>query len=124
MANRIFVEKRPEFRSEAESLRRELNNTLGLGLKSLRIVAVYDLFGFSPELLESTRYSVFGERATDTVTDTLDLEGVPSLAVEPLPGQFDQRADAARACVRLIQPGADIEITSARLYIFDDTLVT
>ncbi len=122
MANRIFVEKRPEFRSEAESLRRELNNTLGLGLKSLRIVAVYDLFGFSPELLESTRYSVFGERATDTVTDTLDLEGVPSLAVEPLPGQFDQRADAARACVRLIQPGADIEITSARLYIFDDTL--
>ena len=122
MANRIFVEKRPEFRSEAESLRRELNNTLGLGLKSLRIVAVYDLFGFSSELLESTRYSVFGERATDTVTDTLDLEGVPSLAVEPLPGQFDQRADAARACVRLIQPGADIEITSARLYIFDDTL--
>lgn len=124
MANRIFVEKRPEFRSEAESLRRELNNTLGLGLKSLRIVAVYDLFGFSPELLESTRYSVFGERATDTVTDALDLEGVPSLAVEPLPGQFDQRADAARACVRLIQPGADIEITSARLYIFDDTLTS
>ena len=124
MANRIFVEKRPEFRSEAESIRRELNNTLGLGLKSLRIVAVYDLFGFSPELLDSTRYSVFGERATDTVTDTLDLEGVPSLAVEPLPGQFDQRADAARACVRLIQPGADIEITSARLYIFDDTLTS
>ena len=58
-------------RSEAESLRHELNNTLGLGLKSLRIVAVYDLFGFSPELLESTRYSVFGERATDTVTDTM-----------------------------------------------------
>ena len=61
MANRIFVEKRPEFRSEAESLRRELNTTLGLNLKELRLVAVYDLFGFTPELIESTRYAVFGE---------------------------------------------------------------
>lgn len=122
MANRIFVEKRPEFRSEAESLRRELNTTLGLNLKELRLVAVYDLFGFTPELIESTRYAVFGEKATDTVSDSMDLEGVPSLAVEPLPGQFDQRADAARACVRLVAPGADIDVTSARLYIFDDTL--
>ncbi|MDD6229009.1 MAG: phosphoribosylformylglycinamidine synthase [Bacteroidales bacterium] len=122
MATRIFVEKRPEFRSEAESLRRELNTTLGLNLRSLRIVAVYDLFGFTPELIDETRYAVFGERATDVVSDTIDLTNVPSLAVEPLPGQFDQRADAARACVRLINPGADIEVTSARLYIFDDTL--
>lgn len=122
MANRIFVEKRPGFRSEADSLRRELNTTLGLDIKDLRLVAVYDLFGFSPELLESTRYAVFGEKATDTVSDSIDTEGVTFLAVEPLPGQFDQRADAAAACVRLIQPGADIDVTSARMYIFDRLL--
>lgn len=122
MANRIFVEKRPEFRSEAQSLRRELNTTLGLGLKDLRIVAVYDLFGFTPELLDKTRYAVFGEKATDTVSDDIDLTSAPYLAVEPLPGQFDQRANAAAACVKLVEPGADIEVTSARLYIFDDTL--
>lgn len=46
--NRIFVEKRPEFRVEAESLRRDLNSNLGLNIKDLRLLAVYDLFGFSP----------------------------------------------------------------------------
>ena len=41
--HRIFVEKRPEFRVEAESLRHELNSTLGLDIKDLRFVCVYDL---------------------------------------------------------------------------------
>ena len=117
--NRIFVEKRPEFRVEAESLRRELNTTLGLDIRDLRLICVYDLFGFSDELLAGTRYGVFGEVATDTVTDTVDFEARPHLAVEALPGQFDQRASAARECVRLVNPDADVEILSARLYIFD-----
>ena len=50
--NRIFVEKRPEFRIEAESLRQELNSNLGLDIKNLRLICVYDLFGFSDRLLE------------------------------------------------------------------------
>ena len=55
---RIFVEKRPEFRTEAESLRRELNSNLGLDIKNLRLLCVYDLFGFTPELVvdDSTIY--------------------------------------------------------------------
>lgn len=118
--NRIFVEKRPEFQVEAESLRRELNSALGIDIKTLRLICVYDLFGFSSELLDKTRYGVFGETVTDTVTDTLDYSGHPFLAVEALPGQFDQRAAAARECVRLIDPDAEVEILSARLYIFDD----
>lgn len=117
--HRIFVEKRPEFRVEAESLRHELNSTLGLDIKDLRFVCVYDLFGFSDSLLEQTRYGVFGEIATDCVTDTIDIDGYPHLAVEALPGQFDQRASAARECVRLVSPDADVDILSARLYIFD-----
>lgn len=118
--HRIFVEKRPEFRVEADSLRNELNSSLGLDIKNLRLVCVYDLFGFDGDLLDKTRYGVFGETATDTVSETIDLEGLPHLAVEALPGQFDQRASAARECVRLVSPEADVEILSARLYIFDD----
>ena len=117
--HRIFVEKRPEFRVEADSLRRELNTALGFDLKSLRLVCVYDLFGFDRALLDSTRYGVFGETATDLVTDNIDLTNAPHIAVEALPGQFDQRASAARECVRLVSPAADVEILSARLYIFD-----
>ena len=58
---RIFVEKYPEFQVEARSLCRELNDNLHLKLESLRLINVYDLFGFSTELVEKCRYSVFGE---------------------------------------------------------------
>ena len=72
---RIFVEKLPRFRVEAESLRRELNTNLNLSLRELRLLNIYDLFGFTEELLEKSRYSVFGEVVTDEVSDTCDLEG-------------------------------------------------
>lgn len=123
MANyRIYVEKREAFRVEAESLRQELNENLQLHIAQLRYINVYDLFGFTPELLEQSRYSVFGEVVTDIVSDTCDLEGKRCLAVEYIPGQFDQRASSAVDCVHLIDPDADIEIRSARLLIFDDTV--
>ena len=122
MNYRIFVEKQPRFRVEAESLRRELNANLNLHLGSLRLLCVYDLFGFTPELLEKSRYAVFGEVVTDTVSDTCDLAGCRHLAVEFLPGQFDQRAASAVDCVRLIDPAADVRIRSARLLVFDGSV--
>lgn len=120
--HRVFVEKRPQFRVEAESLRNELNSNLGLDIKNLRLLCVYDLFGFSDELVERASYGVFGERATDEVSSTVDFEGRPYLAVECLPGQFDQRAASAVDCVKLLQPDAEGEIRSARLMIFDDSV--
>ncbi|WP_297392922.1 phosphoribosylformylglycinamidine synthase [uncultured Alistipes sp.] len=117
---RIFVEKLPRFQVEAESLRRELNANLNLSIARLRLLCVYDLFGFSEELLERSRYGVFGEVVTDAVTDSCDLEGRKFLAVEFLPGQFDQRAASAVDCVRLIDPSADVRIRSSKLLVFDD----
>ncbi len=117
---RIYVEKKPEFRVEAQSLREELNGNLGLSLGELRLLNVYDLFGFTPELLEKSRYGVFGEVVTDVVTYTCDLTGKRYLAVEYLPGQFDQRASSAEECVMLLEPEAKVKIRSARLLIFDD----
>ena len=119
---RIFVEKLPRFRVEAESLRRELNVNLNLSLKELRVLNVYDLFGFSEELLRKSRYSVFGETVTDRVSDECDVKGCKYLAVEFLPGQFDQRAASAVDCVRLIEPEAQVKIRSSKLYIFDDSI--
>ena len=119
---RIFVEKYPRFQVEAETLRKELNNNLGLKLASLRLLNVYDLFGFSEELLEKSRYAVFGEIVTDCVSDECSLEGKKFLAVEYLPGQFDQRASSAVDCVRLIEPTANVHIKSSKLIIFDDAI--
>ena len=119
---RIFVEKHPRFRVEADSLRRELNTNLNLDIRSLRLLNVYDLFGFSRELLEKSRYSVFGEVVTDSVTDSCDLAGRKYIAVEYLPGQFDQRAASAVDCVRLIDPSAQVRIRSSKLLLFDDAV--
>ena len=117
-AHRIFVEKKPGFRVEADSLLGELNENLALGLSSLRLINVYDLFGFTDELLDKCRYGVFGERVTDTVSDAIDLSGSRFLAVEYVPGQFDQRSSSAVDCVHLIDPDADIVIQSSRLLVF------
>ena len=115
--HRIYVEKYPEFQVEARSLLSELNENLQLDLGSLRYLNVYDLFGFSDSLLEKCRYSVFGEIVTDSVTDSCDLAGSKYIAVEFLPGQFDQRAASAVDCVRLIDPSADVTIKSSKLIV-------
>ena len=114
---RVFVEKKEGFRVEAMSLLADFNENLSLHLPWLRLVKVYDLFGFTPELLEKSRYAVFGEKVTDFVSDSCP-EGCKSLAVEYLPGQFDQCASSAVDCVHLIDPTADIRIKSARLLLF------
>ena len=114
---RVFVEKKEGFRVEAMSLLADFNENLSLHLPWLRLVKVYDLFGFTPELLEKSRYAVFGEKVTDLVSDICPA-GCKYLAVEYLPGQFDQCASSAVDCVHLIDPTADIRIKSARLLLF------
>ncbi len=116
---RIFVEKRREFNVEARSLKAELNENLQLTLRHLRLLNVYDLFGFTPELLERSRFGVFGEVVTDEVSMECDLQGCRWIAIEYLPGQFDQRAASAEDCVRLIDPTAAVRIKSARLIVLD-----
>ena len=120
MDYRIYVEKLPRFRVEAQSLMNEFNLNLNLNLKNLRYINVYDLNGFTSDLLEKTKYSVFGEIVTDSVTDEIDLTGKKYIAVEYLPGQFDQRASSAVDCVKLVCPSADIIIKSSKLIILDD----
>lgn len=120
MDYRIYVEKKEQFRVEAQSLQRELNVNLQLSIENMRLVNVYDLFGFTPQLLDQTRYGVFGEVVTDNVTDSIDLSDVSYVAIESLPGQFDQRAASAVDCVKLVAPDADVDIRCARLLIFNE----
>ena len=61
MNYRVFVEKKEGFRVEAVGLQDELNANLGLDIRCLRLINIYDLFGFSQELLDKCLYSVFGE---------------------------------------------------------------
>lgn len=119
MNYRVFVEKKEGFRVEAVGLQDELNANLGFDIRRLRLINIYDLFGFSQELLDKCLYSVFGEIVTDRVSTEFDFEGCPYIAVEFLPGQFDQRASSAEDCVHLIDPKADITIKSGKILVFD-----
>lgn len=119
MNYRVFVEKKEGFRVEAVGLQDELNANLGLDIRCLRLINIYDLFGFCQELLDKCLYSVFGEIVTDRVSTEFDFEGCPYIAVEFLPGQFDQRASSAEDCVHLIDPKADITIKSGKILVFD-----
>ena len=120
MNYRIYVEKLPRFQVEAKSLESDLNLNLSLNLKNCRYINVYDLFGFTADLLEKTKYQVFGEIVTDTVSEELNLDGKKYIAIEFLPGQFDQRASSARDCCKLIDPNANINIRSGKIIILDD----
>lgn len=117
---RIFVEKKENFRVEAEQLRNDLNNNLNLNIQQLRLINLYDIFNIDEELFEKAKKSVFSEPVTDDIFDTIDLQGKTYFATEFLPGQFDQRADSAMQCVSLLDPQSSVTIKSAKLIIVDN----
>ncbi|MDR1345332.1 MAG: phosphoribosylformylglycinamidine synthase [Bacteroidales bacterium] len=119
---RIFVEKKAEFRIEADSLRVELNRNLHLNIKSLRLINIYDIFKISPALLETAKWRVFAEPVTDDVYEHVNIETFKQIAIEFLPGQFDQRADSARQCLSLIDPKTGAIVKSARLILIDENV--
>ena len=117
---RIYVEKKPEFAVEADSLISDIKSALGLdNLKSLRVINRYDAEGLSSDDFKLAVPVVFSEPAVDVtydhLPDTASDEYV--FAVEYLPGQFDQRADSCAQCISLLTGGKRPTVKSARIYI-------
>ncbi|MGC9450150.1 MAG: phosphoribosylformylglycinamidine synthase [Oceanipulchritudo sp.] len=104
MIRRVYVEKRPGFRQEAESLLGDIRRDLGLeGLESVRFLLRYDVEGVSEEVWEAGKQSLFAEPAIEILHEARPWrDGEPVFAVEYLPGQFDQRADSAEQCLKLL----------------------
>ncbi len=124
MVSRIYVEKKPGFDVEAQQLKSELSDILGVqGLDGLRIINRYDVEGIDEELFRSCVPTVFSEPQVDTATDELPETGDAAVfAVEFLPGQFDQRADSAAECVQLISQGERPAVRSAKVYVLEGAL--
>ncbi|QVK21473.1 phosphoribosylformylglycinamidine synthase [Mycoplasmatota bacterium] len=116
---RIYVEKKNEYQVEALCLREDLNSNLGLNIQSLRLINLYDVFNISEELLSIAKYKVFGEIVTDIVSEDINIDG-KYLAVEYLPGQFDQRASSAEECISLIDTSSEVFVRSGKLIIIDN----
>ena len=123
---RCFVEKKPGFDGAARALCRELTDAVGIqGLTGLRVLNRYDVEGVTDQVYAAARTSVFSEPQVDTVYDEhcpLPENPHTVLAVEALPGQFDQRADSAAQCIQLMTGGERPIVRAAAVYLLLGTL--
>ena len=123
MVYRIFVEKKAELAHEANGLLNELKNLVGLtNLESVRVINRYDVENIDEALFESAVNTIFSEPQLDIATTEIDADGGVIFAVEPLPGQFDQRADSAAQCIQLQSQGERPTVRSAKVYILKGNL--
>jgi len=120
MVYRIFVEKTGIHAVEAAKLLEEIRTDLGVsGAESLRILNRYDVEGISPEIFEKARSTVFSEPMVDEIYDELpDFSSSLIIAVEYLPGQYDQRADSCAQCIQIISQTARPDVRTAKVYVF------
>lgn len=118
MVYRVFSEKKPGLAPEAASLLSDCRSFLNIkGIHRLRILNRYDVENIDEALFNYARTAVFSEPQLDYVSDDVDLSDADVVfAVEPLPGQFDQRADSAAQCIQLLSQGERPTVRSAKVY--------
>jgi phosphoribosylformylglycinamidine synthase len=109
MVRRIYVEKKKDYAVEAKGLLADLRQNLKMdSLTGLRVLNRYDIENVDDETFQASLKGVFAE----AVVDDLYLESLPEdinqgvFVMEYLPGQYDQRADSAEQCIKLLNPSA------------------
>ncbi len=119
MVRRIFVEKKAPFAVKAKELKNEMSEYLGIESEEVRVLIRYDVENVSDATFAVAKQTVFSEPPVDDVYE----EEFPHKAedfcftVEYLPGQFDQRADSAEQCVKLLNDSEEPIIKSATTYV-------
>jgi phosphoribosylformylglycinamidine synthase len=117
---RVYAEKKPGFEVEASKLYNEIKESLGIqGIKRVRSLHRYDIEGITDKVYEQAKVTVFSEPPVDNVYDE-DLsvgQDERLIAVEYVPGQYDQRADAAAQCIQILTQGERPEIRVAKIII-------
>lgn len=122
---RVYVEKKAAYAVKAGELKEEIANYLGIGtVTEVRVLIRYDVENLSEETYKLALTTVFSEPAVDLVYE----EEVPVkerdtvFTVEYLPGQFDQRADSAEQCVKILREDEEPVIKSAVTYVISGAL--
>ena len=117
---RIYVEKKVPYAVRAKELKTELRSYLGMkGLQAVRVLIRYDIENLSEDTYKKALGTVFSEPPVDILMEENfpNEEGDKVFSVEYLPGQFDQRADSAEQCVKLLNEAETPVIRSATTYI-------
>ena len=119
---RIYVEKKAPYAVRAKELKEEVRQYLGItALRDVRVLIRYDVENLSDATYKQALMTVFSEPPVDNCYEesfTMDPDAF-CFSVEYLPGQFDQRADSAEQCVKLLNEKEDPVIRSATTYVFE-----
>ena len=118
---RVYVEKKPAFAVKAKELQAEIKSYLGISsVTGVRELIRYDIENISEETYKKALVTVFSEPPVDTVfEETFELGNAKTFSVEYLPGQFDQRADSAEQCVKLLNEEEEPVIRTATTYVIE-----
>ena len=123
---RCYSQKKPGFDVEAQGLCKALQEQLGVkGLKSVAILNRYDADQIDPAVYQQAKGIVFSEPQVDVIYDEYfpqPAQPCSILAVEALPGQFDQRADSCQQCIQLMAGVDRPLIAYAKVYVLEGTL--
>ena len=119
---RIYVEKKTPYAVRAKELKQELREYLDIrSLENVRVLIRYDVEALSESTYQKALVTVFSEPPVDNVYEgTFAVDGPARIfSVEYLPGQFDQRADSAEQCVKLLNEKEEPVIRSATTYVLE-----
>jgi len=109
---------------KAKELKNEMSEYLGIEAEEVRVLIRYDVENVNDATFAQAKQTVFSEPPVDDIYD----EAFPHKAddfcftVEYLPGQFDQRADSAEQCVKLLNDSEEPIIKSATTYVISGKL--
>ena len=122
MVYRVYVEKKAGQTHEADSLLREIKDFLQIEtLSAVRVLNRYDAENIEEGLFSYSVNTVFSEPQVDNVSYEVPTGDVV-FAVEPLPGQYDQRADSAAQCIQIISQGNRPTVHTAKVYVLSGDL--
>ena len=117
---RVYVEKKKDYAVRAKELKEEFADYLSLKtIENVRVLIRYDIENLDEATYKKSLGIVFSEPPVDLLYE----EDFPlasderEFSVEYLPGQFDQRADSAVQCVKLLNKEAEPVIQSATTYV-------
>ena len=121
---RLYVAKNGVFADEAKRLLTDLQeNLLIKGLTDIHIYHRYDVSGLDDAAFEAAKNMIFSEPPVDAVYDELPVgKDDTVLAVEYLPGQYDQRADSAMQCLQMLTMKNDSLVRTAQVLVLSGSL--
>jgi phosphoribosylformylglycinamidine synthase len=121
---RLYVTKKGPFAQEAKRMFTDLKeNLLIKGLTNVKIFHRYDVAGLDDAAFEAAKNMIFSEPPVDAVYEELPVAADDTvLAIEYLPGQYDQRADSAMQCLLMLTMANDSPVRTAQVFILSGTL--